>query len=752
MNPIYCYAPFMLVKGSRRLKILFLAMGFVTMVTQIIVMRRFIIVFGGNELVSGAVLAGWLGFSGMGNVIAGRYADRIIDKDMALFLSLIAMAIIIPITIAASMLVKLALGIPPPVIVGLTTVVMPILVILAPLGLAVGVSFTFACRLPELPDHTKIGRVYMFDTFGAAIGGFIFSMVAIALFSPVQASLITSAILIVSLGLAFNRAAFKVLSVLLLIIFALLAFFSKSIDSHLISSQWRGYNTAVNKESRLSSLMITDNGDERTMFVDGRPSFSLPLPETYETISNLPLIEHGNPRDVAIIEGGISGVLDQWKRWNLESAIFMRLDPEKTVLERFSMPSDLAEIPKWAKIIHGDGRRILKEGLPNGCRESCLDVVIVNVGDPDTAAADRYFTEEFSKEVKRILRPDGVFMIGLLEPANAISKQALPVLGTVRSSLKTAFARTVILPLDRFYFISSENSKAITNDTMELIGRLGERGMGEGFLATRVLAGIYPERVSFFENQIERATMGARPNTDTRPFAYLAGMTLWEERAGGLGSTLLRIGTQVRPWMGAALLVALLAFSLIFGKKSPARARSTFILAALGLSTIIYEVALLVHYQMSEGVLVWRVGLILTAFMVGAGLGAGLASYLVRNAASKLMFLISLALLAAYIPLQFAMTKISFILANFGIGLFGGWIYQLVASGLVGKSIGVGKAAGIVESSDHWGAAFGAIIASILIIPIFGLSAALIAADAAILAAMVIIVILRTPHSPNTIA
>jgi len=738
-----CYDSLMLDANTIRRNILFVAMGFVAMVAQIVVMRRLIIVFGGNELVSGAVLAGWLGFSGIGNLIAGRFADRLEDIERSVAISFIILAFIVPLTIAASMLVKVILGIPPPVIVGLTSVVVPILAILAPLGVAIGISFTLACRLPQKEGAAGIGRVYMLDTLGAAAGGVIFSLVAIVYLSAMQAGIIAAAVLITALGLAFDRRSIKVASLGLTIMLAILLCFSQSIESKLISLQWRGYNTAVQKETRFANLMITDNRGERTMFVDGRPSFSLPLPETYETIANLPLIEHGDPKDVAIVGGGISGVLSQWKKWKLESAFFIRLDPEETVLERFSMPSDLAELPPWARILQADARRLFRDGLPGGCTENCLDVIIIDVGDPDTASADRYFTSQFFEEVKRMLRPDGILMIGLLEPANAIAQEAKKVLGTVRRSLGDVFAHTIIVPLDRFYFISSEASNQVTNDTAELIRRLRAQGMGESFLVTRVLAGIYPERVAGFSEEIEEAALTAPVNTDTRPFAYLAGMLLWERRAGGRGADFLRAGTKLRPWMGVLILATLVALSIVFGRKSPERVRSTFILSATGLAAITYEIVLLVHYQMVEGILVWRIGLILTAFMVGAGLGAGIVTRIIRKGALNRVLIISLILMAIYIPFQFSVCRLSFILANFIIGLFGGWIYQLVALGLVSESRGVGKTAGIVESSDHWGSAAGALLASVLIVPLFGLMSALIVADATIVAAIVVALTLR---------
>lgn len=723
------------------ISLLLVAMGAVAMAAQIVILRRLIVAFGGNELVSGAVFTAWLFWSGAGNLAAGRLADRIADPPLRAVQSLIAMALAIPFTIAGAALVKPLLGVAPPVMVGLSFITAATLLLLAPQGFLIGWAFTLACRLPGTKTAADIGRVYALDAIGCGIGGLLFSFVAIRYFSSFQASLILAAFLVMTVGAAFRRRDIKVPSILVLFALAGILLLSGRIEAGLTAIQWRGYHPIAEKESLFANLMVTENHGEGTLFIDGRPSFSLPLPETYETPAHFPLSEHPDPRDVLVVGGGIEGMIDQFRQWGLRSAAFARLDPDVTMLEQGAMPPPPASglTPLWSTTIHGDGRRLIRDGLPDGCLRSCLDVIIVDVGDPDTAAADRYFTVEFFAEAARILRPDGILALSLLEPSNIIGEEQGRVLGVVEASLLEVFPHVVVLPFERFWFVATRAGGILTDDPAEIDRRLGTRGIAADYFRDQVLAGIFPERIVSYRQGIDLWARGARLNTDEKPFAYHAGLMLWEARSGTSGGGIIALLQEVRWWMAGAALVLFVVISLCVRGRGASRVQAAWALSAIGFASIAAEIALLVHYQMAMGLLVWRIGLIVTAFMVGAGLGAtGGVRWFGAHKASARTIGFLLVLFAGYLPLMFLVAKASFFLANFLMGLVSGFIYQGVASELVADGLGVGHSAGIVEAADHWGAAVGALAASIVVIPLAGLFPALVMASAVLLAAAIV--------------
>ena len=73
-----------------RIDLIFVIMGFSAMASQILILRGMMSVYGGNELVVGAVLFGWVFWAGLGNLVASYIADRV--KDIHHLLSLIIKA------------------------------------------------------------------------------------------------------------------------------------------------------------------------------------------------------------------------------------------------------------------------------------------------------------------------------------------------------------------------------------------------------------------------------------------------------------------------------------------------------------------------------------------------------------------------------------------------------------------------------------------------------------------------------------
>ncbi len=732
-----------------RLHLIFIAMGAAAMAAQILVMRRLIVLFGGNELTAGAIFAAWMGFSGVGNLIAGRFADRLRDPVRAAAAALFALALATPATVALSGLAKAVAGIPPPEITGLPFVILATLVLLAPMGLLIGLSFTIACRLPASGTASDIGRVYLLDLIGAGIGGLLLSTYAIAIFTSLQTALIVAAVLAAAVGWAFARPGIKMASFGVVALLALAIWFAPTVDGMIARVQWSGFNPIVQRESLFSNLMVTENQGERTLFIDGRPAFSLPLPETYEAKAWVGRLEHPAAEKIAIIGGGISGILSQWRLHPPERAYFLRLDPMVTELERTAMPSAFEPWPEWAEIITGDERRSVREGISNASHHEGLDLLIVDVGDPETAATDRFYTREFFEESARILQPDGVMMLALMQPSNVVSEESAALLGSVTRTLGTVFAHVVVLPLDRYYFFASQEAGALTDDAALLMQRATEMAIDAPTLTVWMLPSIAPERVTSVREAVDAAAHIAPINTDRRPIAYRAAMMMWETRAGSWGRRFVAATELLRPWMGASLSLLMAGICVLLGRRHPnaaERIRATWLLYAVGFSAMSFEIALIVFYQMQQGLLVAQIGFILTAFMVGAGAGALIAMGWLRGRRASLWLLVgSPVLMAGYMLLLFLVTRVNFILANALAGMLTGWIYQLAASRLAGRRHGIGTTAAIVESSDHWGAAVGALITTLITLPLFGITATLATASfTLILAALTIAALPRT--------
>lgn len=723
--------------------IIFALMGFAAIVAQIILQRRFMVIFGGNELTIGIVFAAWMFWAGLGNFAAGRFADRIRNANLALTLIFFLIAVILPLTVVSSSLVKAALGIPPSQMIGPPLIIASTLALLFPLCFLIGAALVVAAKVPGSGEAKDIGTVYIFDSIGSALGGLVFSWFAIVYMNPLQAAFFISAVLLAGAGLVLlKNAGSKLGAVFAAVIFAVLYFYSGSIETRINAVQWRGFDPIANLDSRFGNIVVTENRGEHTLFFDGQPQFTTPLAETYETTAYLPLLMKKDAKDVLLIGGGLSGMLANWREVPLDSITYVQIDPEVTEAEEYYMSSKEMMADPRLKIEYGDGRAFLVNASP-----AKYDIIIVQVGEPATASTNRYYTREFFDDAKRALKPDGIIFFAIFEPTNYMSAEAKRLLGSVYDTLGKAFDNIVVLPLHRYYFVASAEKGTLTDDTDTLAQRLKKSGFNAPTLLSQVLYGVYPERVA----QIRDSIVGAASemeylNTDRYPVAYYAGLVLWAAKAGEGAAKFLESLQRIKWWHVVVAICAFAIITLPLMRSRTVEISSIWSLVAVGFSSIVYEMVLLIWYQVKVGLLFYRLGIIITAFMVGLSLGA-FAAIKLRSQKSEVrsqkVLELCLIAFALYMPLLFMISKLSFPLANLLCGAAAGFIYQLVAERLVEKRKAIGTSAGLINFSDYLGAAIGSILAAIIMIPLFGLFPTLLVAAVMLLTSSVLGLIIQ---------
>ena len=68
------------IKVSTRLQCILSLIGFTSVIAQIVLMRELIVVFYGNEISLGIMLAGWLLWTAIGSSVSGRVSARLRDS------------------------------------------------------------------------------------------------------------------------------------------------------------------------------------------------------------------------------------------------------------------------------------------------------------------------------------------------------------------------------------------------------------------------------------------------------------------------------------------------------------------------------------------------------------------------------------------------------------------------------------------------------------------------------------------------
>ncbi len=383
-----------------------------------------------------------------------------------------------------------------------------------------------------------------------------------------------------------------------------------------------------------------------------------------------------------------------------------------------------------------------------------FDVVIIDVPDPTTAQLNRFYTEEFFAEVRRILTPGGVVGFGLGHYENYVSPELARLLASAHRALRQSFPQVRMIPGGRVFFFASDGPL-----TMDIAARIESRGLATKLVNRHYLdATLAPDRLADLDRAVAQP---AAINTDFAPALYYYQLRHWLSQFDS------------RAALVAGTLAAVVALCYFLRLRSIPR-----LIFASGFTASAIEVVLLLGYQALYGSLYQQVGLVVTVFMAGVAGGAWLANRIlltvngaarpgsappatgivgnrsearvsfaaaaagkpgsVRPAAAILLSPVrlscGLAALAVLLPVilphlgridALAKTALAgqgiILLATFCVALLAGAQFPL--AGAVEPGTTTAGTASRLYTADLVGASVGALLAGTVLVPLFGISA-----------------------------
>lgn len=758
--------------------------GLTSMIGQVVLMRELVVTFYGNELVFGLILVAWLLWVAAGSAGLGRLAEGRQLGPGAFATGLALAALFLPAQIALTRAIRVLLDVTPGALVSFGSMAWSILIILAPLCLLLGWQFTLGSRLLAEWGGT-VGRAYVYEGWGAAVGGALFSFLLVRFLNPFQIALGLGA---VNLAVGWwllrrvRRRGWVSAAGLAALLLALLVW-PLGQTLHRTSLAWQWEDALLVRDTLYGRLTVVGRDGQRVFFQNGLLMFE--TQSTFpEEVAHFPLLEHPAPRSVLLIGGGAGGDLRETLKHPVSEVHYVELDP--AVIEaarRYLPPEDGAVLddPR-VTLTHTDGRLYVKEV---GRR---FDVVIVDLPEPSTGQLNRFYTQEFFAEVKAILNEGGVFSFGLPSAENYLNPELRHLGGNVYQTLGSIFSQIIVLPGDHNRFIASD--APLTTDHTLLAERLAERSL-TGYNGTRWVTAPYLKYIFTTDRfpQIRRDLEGeesAKLNRDLEPICYYYDMALWlSQFYSGLSGFFHQASLLNLWWVVVPLALAVVVFRWKRGGAVPA------VIALTGFAEMSLEMVVLLAFQALHGYVYHEVSLIVAAFMVGAALGGGVMNRLIATmqghdadltpwppslsrkgekpspsrrgegpgegsstasgqptpeewargplrvliAAQGLAMLYALALPSALLKAaDLPLPNLSFPLITLVAGFLGGMDFPLAAEltrGSVlssrrpelveGSKGSVGRVAGLIYGADLVGACLGAFLASALLIPVLGI-------------------------------
>jgi len=728
-----------------------LAMGFSGLVAEILLLRELLIVFSGNELCIGIILANWLILEAFGCFFPGRKAEKPGSRLETFAVITILFSLSLPTAILLTRILKRALAVSIGESIGFVEMFYSSFLILLPVSILHGALFTFSCRIYSMfsgRDESSAGRVYAYETVGTIIGGVVCTYLLIPYLNSFQASLWLAVLnLVVCLVLIapywktglFQKTILVVLSVLVLSSgYLVLAGQADRLHDYSVKVQWKNQNVVHYQNSQYGNICALENEGQYIFFLDGVPGIMTPVPDIpfIEGFVHLPLLAHPGPARLLVLSGGAGGVIDEaLKHPSIEAVDYAELDPLLLdLLRRFPTPLTESELNDTrVQIRHIDGCLLLKT------TRSKYDVILVGIQEPSSLQANRFFTEEFFSLARERLNKGGILVLGLPGSLTYSNEELKNLNSCIYSTLKSVFPNIRAIPGDgKNLFLSSDSRGILTMDRMQLMERLNERDIKtDAIVPWRIEKKLHHGWQDWFARFVEGGSQ--KINSDFHPVGLFYSISHWNALFAPSLRGLFRQFERVSLRTVAVPPVVLLLFYFFLRTRNTelSRAGIPFSIITTGFAGMVFDLMLIFAFQAIYGYVFSWIGLLVAFFMAGAACGAMLTTGLLARTGDCLRLFTGIELgivcwslgwpcifLAVHAcpatPGVLLLSKTLFLITSLICGLLVGSQFPLANRICLERSASVSKTAGLLYASDLLGGWFGGIAGAVVLLPVLG--------------------------------
>lgn len=660
-----------------------LALGVTSQLGQVLFLRELLMVFHGNELAIGIVLAAWLVWVGVGSLLGPKLLRRSGSCGRWILATAAALLVVMPGTILLIRSLRGFFDVLPGAYLSILDMAVASFLVMAPGCLLLGLQFVLVSRTwrdsDRVEDTSGASKAYMGEAAGNMLGGLVFTLLMVRHLNAFQSATVAGVVMLSACrwqGTPQPRAARRRPgAVWWALLLAGVAFpWLPTVDRWAYRTQWShqapDHQLMATYQSRHGTIAVLRRQDQYTFFQSGHLLFSAagpgtlaPALEELEAVmfAHLAMAQHPAPGRVLLLGGGLRGMLAEVLTHPVERVDYVELDEALTRAARpyLSPRTHAALADGRVRLIHADGRLWVKTTPEQ------YDLIVVDAPDPVTAALNRYYTLEFFQKARARLRPGGVLVMSTTSTPDLRDAAAANRNATVFHTLSRVFPRVLVAGDRVMFYVATDAHGDISADPSALARRHRERGVQAGhFSPYQFYSLLQPHqtaRLNWVVRNHGRAPdahlTGPPPvplapppwyqqqlgedllppvssrfiNSDWRPIAYFYSLMFWEELTrAGRGTTLASL-LPIQAWWflpGAALPV-LVALAL-GGARQRQRKRKFSILfaaAATGFSTMALQIALIFSFQSVYGFVYELLGLIVALFMGGLALGAFLTHH-----------------------------------------------------------------------------------------------------------------------------
>ena len=714
------------------LRILCFLMGFFSLGAQTLLFREHLLAYSGNELGAGVFLAAWMVWIGAG-ALSAAFIKQPSPRAVGLVCLLYPFALLVQLNLLWHLRALAGLSVLQQF--DLDALILWTALACCPVSWLTGFSFAICAALARpILAHPRLStavQVYGLEALGAVSAGLLMTL---GLYLGIEVALLLSGLGIAwALGVVFFGWRFGQWTVvwgaaatgLALLLFSLLFQFAPGAWTESIG---RLREPAVPLSDASSIVSQLDTPYQHLSMV--RTGSSLAVYSDGELVAGLP--DHLNAQLAAV---QVYAVAPQARRilvvglssWQLLCSLTEKPGVELsyvTVDSRFDREVRRHLPAEYDKCTDSSRVEVLYEDPLHFVRsapQQAYDLVMMEVGHPRTVQVARFYTVEFHRLVKAVLAPGGTFTVSARGGENALLRAEATYLATVYKTLSVVFPNVKLTATDPVRFFARSGTPDFPEEG-QLHRNLADSSQFYPLVEKEDLVHSFDApRSEALRQAFESPGLGLVSSADS-PAVFLQGLEV--EQGHGVAIELIRRfrgpGSFALGWLGLAFLAAL----VLWGRGSPPAPRGlvSAAIAAGGFVGMSAQTALLLSFQAVHGALWAQFGLLNALFMLGLAMGGLILGRIAVRHATALSGAALVAACAVVGGLLSAWTSPGqwvFWLSSVLLGLAAGWFVSS-AAGVIERQASVSDAAVSLEAWDHLGAAAGAIVGGLVLLPYDG--------------------------------
>ena len=719
--------------------------GFTAAVGQIVLLREVIVLFNGNELSLGLVLAAWL----MGTAAGSGLTGRLIRSRTTVRIATVAIECLcglsLPFAVIALRFARTQMQTVPGELIGPLHMALISLACVGVFCALCGSLFALASQLMRddcgLSSRRASSLAYLLETAGSALGGVVTGLILLQFLGCIQIAVLIALLCLWAGASVYFRmrripVAVTAASAVLLAV-PLLSFAAPRIESYTLARLWPGFDLLASRDSAYGRLAVIGAGGMRSIYDNGSILANIPDPAAAEESVHYALLEHPGPRRVLLLGGGMNGsIAEALKHPTLERLDYVEIDPALIDLYRRLFPRETVALSDPRVHVHEtDGRLYLKTS------RNSFDVILVSVPEPANAQLNRFFTVEFFRSARGHLAPGGLLALQLRSSEDVINPELAGFLRCIDRTLHQVFPHVAVIPGETLRFFAAVESTALTENPQLLISRMKSRNLAtqyvrEYFLPFRMAADRMTEI-----HELLQPRPGTRINRDFQPAAYYFSTVLWSAQFDAADAHRLKRAAEIR--LSTVLLIFLVpsvVLLLVFSfttRRRRARAAAVWCIAASGFTLMTLQLLVMLAFQSVFGYVYRELALLIGMLMAGIAGGsllgirhmrrdlgwdmrrAAVNQFLVATSAPLLLFIVFLLQQAPHATTSLYAVQAAFPLIAFLCGLPGGYQFPL-ATAIYLEDRSEAASLATLYALDLVGGCAAALLLAGFLIPIFG--------------------------------